>query len=212
MAGMCWHCLSSARRSPVQVYILGALPLRNLSRFWGWINSLELSVWFRPYGFRLYAWTFGCNLDEIEHADLRAYASLGDFFYRRLRPGARPVDPAALVRPADGTVLHFGTITDHRSVEQVKGITYSLDALLGVDCGTDKAVVIDFPARDLEVVDDEEFANVNGIDYTLSQLFGVYSVPVPVAGCFMFKVVRRHTTARIAVIRASTHAKLVRAR
>ncbi|TFY66645.1 hypothetical protein EVG20_g4433 [Dentipellis fragilis] len=166
-------------KGPWQVHILGALPLRNLSRFWGWVNSLELPVWFRPYGFRVFAWTFGCNLDEIEHADLRAYASLGDFFYRRLRPGARPVDPAPLVSPADGTILHFGTITDHRCVEQVKGITYSLDALLGVDRGAHKAVVIDFPARDLEVVDDEEFANVNGIDYTLSQLIGSATPSTP---------------------------------
>ena len=34
--------------------------------------------------------------------------------------------------PADGRILHFGTVTGRR-VEQVKGSTYSLDALLGVE-------------------------------------------------------------------------------
>lgn len=76
---------------------MGALPLRNLSRVWGYMNSFELPVWIRPYGFRFYASVFGCNLDEIEPSDLTKYASLGDFFYRKLKPGARPVDNSVLV-------------------------------------------------------------------------------------------------------------------
>ncbi|KAF8879953.1 phosphatidylserine decarboxylase 1 [Infundibulicybe gibba] len=157
-------------KGPWQVHVLGALPLRNMSRLWGYVNSLELPVWFRPYGFRLYAWAFGCNLEEIERSDLASYASLGDFFYRKLKDGVRPVDNAALVSPADGTMLHFGTIQDLR-VEQVKGITYSLDALLGVERpGTPTLTA---PANpDMAVVDDHEFANVNGIEYSLKQLIG----------------------------------------
>ena len=45
---------------------MGALPLRNLSRVWGYLNSLELPVWARPAGFKVYAAIFGCNLDEVE--------------------------------------------------------------------------------------------------------------------------------------------------
>ena len=41
---------------------------------------------------------FGCNLDEVEESDLTKYVSLGDFFYRRLKPGVRPIAQAALVR------------------------------------------------------------------------------------------------------------------
>ncbi|KAI0056762.1 phosphatidylserine decarboxylase [Artomyces pyxidatus] len=152
-----------------------------MSRLWGWLNSLELPVWFRPIGFRVYAWAFGCNLDEIEPADLRTYPSLGAFFYRQLKPGARPVDPtAALVSPADGTVLHFGTVQDLR-VEQVKGITYSLDALLGVETppGKARSTVVQFPSRDMAVVDDQEFANVNGIEYSLTQLIGTSTPSTP---------------------------------
>lgn len=61
------------------------------------MNSVELPIWFRPYGFRFYAYLFGCNLNEIEPADLTAYTSLGDFFYRKLKDGVRPVDNAVLV-------------------------------------------------------------------------------------------------------------------
>ncbi|KII86269.1 hypothetical protein PLICRDRAFT_114620 [Plicaturopsis crispa FD-325 SS-3] len=173
-------------KGPWQVHVLGALPLRNLSRVWGYMNSLELPVWFRPYGFRLYAYAFGCNLEEVEHADLREYKSLGDFFYRKLKDGARPVDAAILASllycrsrtPADGKMLHFGTIQDLR-VEQVKGITYSLDALLGVDrddiipsSPTSSSSTTIFDHNDMEVVNDREFANVNGIEYSLDQLIG----------------------------------------
>lgn len=75
---------------------MGALPLRNLSRVWGYMNSVELPVWFRPTGFRIYSWIFGCNINEVEH-DLNTYTSLGDFFYRRLKDGSRPAADSILV-------------------------------------------------------------------------------------------------------------------
>jgi hypothetical protein len=81
----------------LQVHVIGALPLRNMSRLWGYVNSLELPTWFRPYGLGFYAYAFGCNLDEIEPSDLREYPSLGAFFYRKLKDGVRPVDAASLV-------------------------------------------------------------------------------------------------------------------
>lgn len=72
--------------------------------------------------------------------------------------------------PADGTVLHFGTVQESR-VEQVKGITYSLDALLGIERPNSQTTIIEHN-RDMSIVDDREFANVNGIEYSLQQLIG----------------------------------------
>ncbi|KAF8329114.1 phosphatidylserine decarboxylase-domain-containing protein [Cantharellus anzutake] len=160
-----------------QVHVLGALPLRNLSRVWGYLNSFELPIWLRPVGLQFYAWLFGCNLDETEHSDLTRYRSLGEFFYRRLKPGVRPLADAVLVSPADGTVLHFGKIVNSR-VEQVKGLTYSLDAFLGTRQAGD-SVNVDFAERQGAEVDDEEFANVNGIEYSLNQLLGSTSQKSP---------------------------------
>ncbi|KAI9452428.1 phosphatidylserine decarboxylase-domain-containing protein [Lactarius psammicola] len=172
-------------KGPWQVHILGALPLRNLSRLWGWLNSFELPEWLRPIGFKFYAFLFGCDLTEIEPADLREYPSLGAFFYRSLAPGTRPIADAALVSPADGTVLHFGAVQGAR-VEQVKGITYSLDALLGVERPrsvggkpTNTTTKVHFPTREMAIVDDHEFANVNGIEYSLSQLIGTSAPTTP---------------------------------
>lgn len=104
--------------------------------------------------------------------ELTHYKSLGDFFYRSLRPDVRPIANSTLVSPADGTVLHFGSIEDHRKVEQVKGMTYSLDALLGVSTGDLTSEEIHFANRDHAHVDDTEFANVNGISYSVDELLG----------------------------------------
>jgi phosphatidylserine decarboxylase len=80
---------------PWQVRVMGALPLRSLSQVWGYLNGLVLPVWFRPFGFKLYARIFGCNLEEMEEQDLTKYQSLGEFFYRTLKPGVRPIDTSA---------------------------------------------------------------------------------------------------------------------
>ena len=163
-------------QGPWTVYVIGALPLNAISRAWGWANNLTLPVWFRPFGFKLYAYIFGCNLDEMKDPDLTHYKSLGEFFYRELREGARKVDDSILVSPADGTVLHFGEIVGRR-VEQVKGITYSLDALLGVTSApetTEGVVGVSqkVPSEAHARIDDRQFATVNGIDYTLDELLG----------------------------------------
>ena len=100
-----------------QVHVIGALPLRNLSRVWGYVNSLELPEWARPMGFRFYAWAFGCNLDEIEK-DLKEYTSLGDFFYRKLKDGSRPVADVVLVRsslPSGATAEALLNVSPNRS-------------------------------------------------------------------------------------------------
>lgn len=99
----------------------------------------------------------------------------------------RPLDPNpnALLSPADGKVLQYGQIRGG-DIEQVKGMTYSIDALLGkntppssIRSGASTPLTDDqsLPAanqvhKDAEVVkQDEEFARVNGIPYTLPGLF-----------------------------------------
>jgi phosphatidylserine decarboxylase len=78
---------------------MGALPLRSLSQLWGYLNGLVLPVWFRPFGFKLYAKIFGCNLDEMAEQDLTKYDSLGEFFYRELKEGVRAVADCPMVSP-----------------------------------------------------------------------------------------------------------------
>ncbi|KAJ3156674.1 phosphatidylserine decarboxylase 1 [Geranomyces michiganensis] len=171
---------------PWHVHAYAALPLRGLSRLWGWGNELTVPVWLRVPLYKTYASMFGCNLDEMEDPNLEHYANLGEFFYRTLKPGARSIDQKApLVSPADGRVLHFGLITLDRTVEQIKGVTYSLDALLGrVKASQDgqpspspspsqkKHLTLAKTSRSAEVVSDAQFADINSIDYSLDRMLG----------------------------------------
>lgn len=177
-------------RGPWQVHVIGALPLRTISRIYGALNAYTLPVWFRVPGYKLYSWIFGVNLDECETDDLTVYRSLSEFFMRKLKPGVRPIhDDFLLVSPADGRVVNFGYI-ENRRVEQVKGVSYSLDALLsGSGQATEMTTISNATrapgqakrkadqstedATDHAVVDEQEFANLNGLSYTVDQLMGM---------------------------------------
>jgi phosphatidylserine decarboxylase len=58
------------------------------------------------------------------------YQSFNEFFFRKLKPEARPIDPAPIVFPADGRHLGFADISKIDSFF-VKGQTFDLPALLG---------------------------------------------------------------------------------
>lgn len=166
---------------------MSTLPLKAISRVWGRFNELTIPYYLRVPGFKLYGWIFGVNFDEVAEPDLRVYPNLASFFYRELKPGVRPLDPNpnAILSPADAKVLQFGSI-ENGEVEQVKGMTYSVDALLGQIAPTTpnpqhppaifaapkgQSTPQDDPDLEAKSIHaDEEFANVNGISYTLPSL------------------------------------------
>jgi phosphatidylserine decarboxylase len=117
---------------------LKSLPLRQLSRLWGQLHSQDLPEWLRVPAFSLYIKMFGCRLEEAVEQDLTKYANLCQFFQRQLLPGLRPISGThCLTSPADGTVLYVGEVNDG-VLEQVKGVTYSLQGFMGplegLDC------------------------------------------------------------------------------
>ncbi len=96
----------------------------------GWTATQTVPPLLRPLAYRAFARAVGANLDEAELA-LDAYPSFGDFFARRLRNGARSIDPGrqAIISPCDGVVAANGTI-DHGTLVQAKGRNYALAELL----------------------------------------------------------------------------------
>ncbi|KAK1240596.1 hypothetical protein MKX07_004624 [Trichoderma sp. CBMAI-0711] len=167
-----------------QVQVMSTLPLKAISRLWGKFNELTIPYYLRVPGFKLYSFIFGVNLDEVSETDLHVYPNLAAFFYRTLKPGARPLDPDphVLLCPSDGKVLQYGQIQSG-DIEQVKGMTYSIDALLGKhtpassiysglsDQNSERRRSLRPPAGDEEIIkQEEEFARVNGISYTLPDL------------------------------------------
>ncbi|GMN31153.1 hypothetical protein TIFTF001_003119 [Ficus carica] len=76
------------------------------------------------------------SISDLEEAalSLSEYATLREFFVRALKEGCRPIDPDphCLVSPVDGIILRFGEIRGPGAmIDQVKGFSYSVSALLG---------------------------------------------------------------------------------
>jgi phosphatidylserine decarboxylase len=107
------------------------VPRRLLTRLMGWFSHIEqplvretsLAIW------QLLAGDF--NLHEAEQSSFR---SVHDCFVRRLKAGARPIDPApqVLVSPCDGIVGACGRL-DGVMALQAKGFSYDLSDLLADD-------------------------------------------------------------------------------
>ncbi|XP_042054618.1 phosphatidylserine decarboxylase proenzyme 1, mitochondrial-like isoform X1 [Salvia splendens] len=119
----------------VKARFLRLLPLRSISRFWGSLTGVELPIWLRPYVYKAWARAFHSNLEEAQ-LPLEEYASLREFFVRKLKESSRPIDsdPCCLVSPVDGTVLRFGELRGPGAmIEQVKGCSYSASSLLGAN-------------------------------------------------------------------------------
>lgn len=117
---------------PLHIRLYASLPLRYISQCWGYINDMTVPMVLRAPLYKTYSYFCGCNLSEMEEEDLTTYGNLGEFFYRKIKSTVRVIDQTHdLVSPSDGKVLHCGEI-QHDEIEQVKGVTYSLNALLGI--------------------------------------------------------------------------------
>ncbi|XP_058850235.1 phosphatidylserine decarboxylase proenzyme, mitochondrial-like isoform X1 [Acipenser ruthenus] len=124
-------------RPSSRVALYKSIPTRLLSRAWGRLNQVELPTWLRKPVYSLYIWTFGVNMKEAAVEELHHYRNLSEFFRRKLKPQARPVcDSHCVISPSDGKILHFGRVKNCE-VEQVKGVTYSLETFLGPHTWTD---------------------------------------------------------------------------
>jgi phosphatidylserine decarboxylase len=128
------HRLSEQQPAPImpasplhKLYTL--LPLTAITKTWGALTSTTIPELLRAPIYSFYSSIFACNLTEMLNP-LVSYPNLGEFFYRELKKGARIIDGnASIVSPADGLLTHFGVCEGDR-IEQVKGLTYSLQHLL----------------------------------------------------------------------------------
>lgn len=99
-----------------------------------WISKLTGAFAKSAFSRRLirrFARAYRIPLEEAEKR-IEEYGSLNEFFTRRLKPGARPLEQAedALISPVDARIAAFGQIRDG-TLLQVKGQDYTLDELLG---------------------------------------------------------------------------------
>lgn len=116
-----------------KISLYNSLPLDSLSRLFGTLSRCQVPKWARKFLYGSYAQFYGVNLDEALEPDLSQYQCVNDFFRRRLKSGCRPIDSQAdLVAPCDGKILHCGIVSDENHIEQVKGMTYSLEEFIGI--------------------------------------------------------------------------------
>lgn len=106
---------------------------------WGFVKRPFFSAWYGrrmstpESAARVAPFIERYGLDAADFADKpEDFASFNEFFYRKLKPEARPVDtdPESIVFPADGRHLGFQKATDVEGVF-VKGQKWNLPALLG---------------------------------------------------------------------------------
>ena len=85
---------------------------------------------FVPKAIKLFSKHFKVNLAEAVNPDPDSYSTFNEFFTRALKPELRPISKSKIVSPVDGTISNLGNI-EKGTLLQAKGITYSLDKLLG---------------------------------------------------------------------------------
>lgn len=95
----------------------------------GMVGSLARSRWSRRW-IGHFVRSYGISVEEAEKP-LHEYESLNEFFTRRLKPGARPIDPGAhtLTSPVDAVITGLGPIREGLRFE-VKGQEYTVGELL----------------------------------------------------------------------------------
>lgn len=104
---------------------MGLVPKKSLSRTVRRLAQVRSQMAIRRFAAR-----YGANIEEAEKP-IEAYASILDFFTRKLKPGLRPLSPDAdaLLCPVDGAAAESGRIESGRLI-QAKGRQYTLAALL----------------------------------------------------------------------------------
>lgn len=103
-----------------------------LSRLAGWLADRRLPSGLLVPFIRAYSRAYGVDLSEAAEPP-EAYPTFNAFFTRRLRPGVRPVDRLdnTVVAPCDSRLSRMERVPADGRLEQVKGQTFALEALLG---------------------------------------------------------------------------------
>ena len=94
------------------VSMLSVIPRNHVARWMGWLSRRSLPRWLNRLVLRWYVRYYKVAVEDAEHG-LDHYATLSEFFVRKLKPGLRPVEPApeALVSPVDALVASCGVVT-----------------------------------------------------------------------------------------------------
>lgn len=117
------------RQETLNFWLTNRIPRRLLTRAVGRFSRIRSPLLTR-WSIRIWQW-FADDL-RLHEAEAGSFESLQACFTRRLKPGARPIDPDpdALVSPCDAVIGAHGRI-EQGLLLQAKGMTYRLEDLVG---------------------------------------------------------------------------------
>lgn len=120
--------MNIVQREAVNFHLTNSIPRRLVTRWTGWFSKSENPL---VCAASLLVWRLFTDLDLSDARQTR-FRSMHDCFTRRLKDGARPVDPdpSVLASPCDAIIGSHGVVVDGR-VFQVKGMPYTLHDLFG---------------------------------------------------------------------------------
>jgi len=123
-----------ALQEDLNFLLTNRIPRRLATRFIGWFSRIEHPLVCR---LSIAVWKLFAELDLSDAADPH-FRSLHDCFIRRLKEGARPIDPDpdVLVSPCDAIVGACGGVAGGE-VLQIKGFPYAVRDLLGDNAQAD---------------------------------------------------------------------------
>lgn len=105
------------------------LPKKLISHWAGILMHIRLPQPLATYAIKTFAKMYQIRVDEAEFP-LEHYASIGDFFTRRLKSGVRPIGEGPIVHPADSVIVAIGEIQEGTCI-LAKGKSFSLEEILG---------------------------------------------------------------------------------
>ena len=122
----------SGLRRAVERRLLRAVSAPWVSRLSGRLADARLPPLLLRAAIRAYGRLYRVDWSEVRDP-IGSFKTFNAFFVRRLRAGARPIagGPGVVTSPCDARLSAGGQIPEDGRLEQIKGKTYALEALLG---------------------------------------------------------------------------------
>ena len=122
----------SGLRRAVEQRLVRAVSTPWVSRLTGRLADARLPPLLLRAAIRAYGRLYRVDWSEVRDP-IGSFKTFNAFFVRRLRAGARPIagGPGVVASPCDARLSAWGPIPEDGRLEQIKGKTYALDALLG---------------------------------------------------------------------------------
>lgn len=118
-------------RNQLFILLQRLIPQHALSKVAGYFADLKSPICMKNFFINQFSKHYQISLREAAIEEPTAYLSFNDFFIRKLKAEARPIDndPQSIISPVDGTIAQIGQI-NQKQLLQAKGTYFDLDHLL----------------------------------------------------------------------------------